>query len=281
MSKPVTLIFRFGFLLLNCWPFSNIEFLPVSPYTRAVVPTLLLSARQTDDTQKLWRACISEGWKIERIHSWKVPAISPTDVAVYGEPLFGKHVSSTLDFRLLDPSIDWLPNLPLKYRGRDVRLTTLAEARTITHRCFLKPADEKCFPARVYDHGGELPAIGLLPEDVPVLVQDVVAWTVEYRCFILNRQILTASAYWRHESLAKDAEGIWSSPPEEEAAARQFCDSVLQDASVELPTAVVVDVGHIKEHGWAVVEANAAWASGTYGCDPAQVLKVLLGCVAV
>jgi hypothetical protein len=203
------------------------------------------------------------------------------DIAVYGEPLFGKHVASTLGIRLLEPPNDWLPNLSLKYRGRDVRLTTLAEARTISRRCFLKPADEKCFTARVYDHGGELPAIGLLSEDVPVLVQDVVEWTVEYRCFVLNREILTTSAYWRHESLAKDAEGIWSSPPEEASAALRFCESVLQDASVELPAAVVVDVGYIRGQGWAVVEANAAWASGTYGCDPAQVLKVLLGCVVV
>lgn len=215
------------------------------------------------------------------MHSWRVPELPPSDVAVYGESLFGKHVATTLGFRLLEPPLDWLPQLPAKYCGRNVYLTTLADARTITHRCFLKPADEKCFDARVYEHGGQLPAVGLLPEALPVLVQDIVEWTVEYRCFILNRQLLTASAYWRHEALAKDAEGIWSSPSEETAEALQFCDSVLQDTSVDLLPAVVVDVGHIKGHGWAVVEANAAWASGLYGCDPAQVLKVLLGCVQI
>jgi len=35
--------------------------------------TLLLSARQTDDAQKLWRACIHEKWDIVRIHGWRVP----------------------------------------------------------------------------------------------------------------------------------------------------------------------------------------------------------------
>jgi len=34
-------------------------------------------------------------------------------------------------------------------------------------------------------------------------------------------------------------------------------------------------VGHIKDRGWAVVEANAAWGSGLYGCDPVKVLEVL------
>ncbi len=215
------------------------------------------------------------------MHSWKVPVLPPVELAVYGESLFGKHVASTLGFHLLEPAIDWLPNLPAKYCGRAVRLTTLAAARTITARCFLKPADEKCFPARVYDHGGQLPAIGLLPEDLPVLVQDIVEWTVEYRCFILNRQILTASAYWRQDSLAKDADGFWLSPSEEVAEAQRFCESVLLEQTIEMPSALVVDVGYIKGQGWAVVEANAAWASGIYGCDPTQVLQVLLGCVRV
>ncbi|HEY1169983.1 MAG TPA: ATP-grasp domain-containing protein [Verrucomicrobiae bacterium] len=243
------------------------------------MPTLLLSSRQTDDTQKLWRACISEEWKIERVHGWKVPEISNKHVAVYGESLFGKHVAKTLGFTLLEPSIDWLPKLPAQYRGRDVRLMTLAEARSVRERNFFKPADEKCFSPRVYEHGGQLPAEGLLPEELPVLVQGVVQWTVEYRCFVLNRRILTASAYWRHDALAKDAEGYWDSPAEEHAAAVQFCESVLRDSTVEIPYAIVIDVGYIADQGWAVVEANAAWASGLYGCDPAQVLKVLLGCV--
>ncbi|HNB74240.1 MAG TPA: hypothetical protein PLS70_24185 [Acidobacteriota bacterium] len=38
---------------------------------------------------------------------------------------------------------------------------------------------------------------------------------------------------------------------------------------------MVIDVGVISGKGWAVVEANAAFGSGIYGCDPAQVLPVL------
>ena len=37
----------------------------------------------------------------------------------------------------------------------------------------------------------------------------------------------------------------------------------------------VVDVGEIVERGWAVVEANAAWASGLCGANPGHVLSVL------
>ena len=37
----------------------------------------------------------------------------------------------------------------------------------------------------------------------------------------------------------------------------------------------VVDIGLIKDNGWAVIESNQAWASGIYGCDPYGVLTVI------
>lgn len=46
------------------------------------MPTLLLTARQTDDTQKLWRACITENWRVERVHNWRVPSVSVPEAVV-------------------------------------------------------------------------------------------------------------------------------------------------------------------------------------------------------
>jgi hypothetical protein len=60
------------------------------------MPTLLLSSRQTDDAQKLCRACIAEKWDVVRVHGWRVPEISSKDIAVCGEPLFAHHVAQTL-----------------------------------------------------------------------------------------------------------------------------------------------------------------------------------------
>ena len=56
---------------------------------------------------------------------------------------------------------------------------------------------------------------------------------------------------------------------------KSFIKTVLADERVDLPKAAVVDVGVIAGRGWAVVEQNAAWGSGLYGCDPAEVLRVL------
>ena len=121
------------------------------------MPTLLLSARQTDDAQLLWRACIAAKWEVVRVHGWEVPSLPPSDVAVYGEPLFAQHVAQMLGLRLVELTLDWLPPLPARWRSRDVRLTTLADARKVTERTFIKPADEKCFNARVYFNSAELP----------------------------------------------------------------------------------------------------------------------------
>jgi len=130
------------------------------------MPTLLLSSRQTEDAQKLWRACIVENWKVIRLHNWQVPDISPQDVAVYGEPL------------------------------RDGQPT-------------------------------------------------------------------------------KSEDGSWSSGDTELEEATRFCETVLQDQTVSLPDAVAVDVGVIQDPGWAVIESNAAFGDGIYGCDPVKVLRVL------
>lgn len=103
------------------------------------MPTLLLSARHTDDSQRLWRACIAANWDVQRVHGWKVPAVLAQDVAVYGEPLLANLVAQTLDLRLLEPPLDWLPRLPKHWRGRDVRLRRLADARTVSGRALSNP----------------------------------------------------------------------------------------------------------------------------------------------
>jgi len=239
------------------------------------MPTLLLTARQTDDTQKLWRACISENWKVERVHNWRVPSVEPSEAAIYGEPLFAQHVAQTLGLNLMEPSVDWLSRLNPKWRGRDVRLMTLSAARLVTERVFIKPAVEKSFEARVYSSGAELPAPGSLPEELPVLVQEVVEWPLEFRCFVLDRRVVTASPYWREGELARGEDESWKAADGEMQEAIQFCETVLSDPTVSAPEAIVVDVGKIQERDWAVIEANAAWGSGVYGCDAARVLSVL------
>lgn len=119
------------------------------------------------------------------------------------------------------------------------------------------------------------PADDVLPESTPVLIAEPVAWEVEYRCFALERQVLTSSVYLRYGELAQGQDGTWDAPDSEASEALELAGTVLRDPAVRFPAAAVLDVGRIVGRGWAVVESNAAWGSGIYGCDPALVLRVV------
>src|SRR5262249_45790296 len=133
----------------------------------------------------------------------------------------------------------------------------------------------KCFPARVYASGVELPDAAVLPGETPVLISAVVTWQVEYRCFVAERAVVTCSPYWRDGALAQAENGTWPILPGERGVALALAHSLLDAPAVAVPPAFVLDVGLIAARGWAVVEANSAWGAGIYGCDPALVLQVL------
>jgi hypothetical protein len=237
------------------------------------MPTLLLTPRQTEDAQELWRGSARLGWHVHRVHGWKVPQVDVADVAVYAEPLLSTHIAQTLGLELLGPTNDWLPSIPERWRNRSVLLATMKEARESMEPQFIKSAAGKEFDARVYDSGKDLPRGQMIGDSLPVLIQDVVQWDVEYRCFVSERSVRAASSYWRHGKESRDENGIWSDSELSEAV--EFCSAFLADPRVHAPDACVIDVGAIQGKGWAVIECNAAWSSGIYGCDGAAVLPVL------
>jgi hypothetical protein len=106
-------------------------------------------------------------------------------------------------------------------------------------------------------------------------MSEPVCWDTEFRCFVLEGQVVTLSIYSRKGELAEREDGSWPASEAELNAARDFCGSVLHDNRVKFPPAGVLDVGVIEGRGWAVVEANACWGSGIYGCDPHSVLETL------
>jgi hypothetical protein len=242
------------------------------------MPTLILPPRSTADCDALAGAAARAGWHLNHAPGWRFEANAdlPPDPVLYADPLFADVAAGPLGIALLDPPLAWLARLPRERSGRDVRFLPLGEARHLPGPLFAKPADDKCFPARVYADGGELPGDDLLPPDLPTLIQEPVVWEVEYRCFVQDRKVRALSPYMRFGELAQVEDGTWPAPPGEAADAEAFAQSVLDDdARVGLPPAVVLDVGIIAGRGWAVVEANAAWGSGIYGCDPDAVLPVV------
>jgi ATP-grasp domain-containing protein len=237
---------------------------------------LVLSPRYTPDSAALWKAAIQLGWSVERLQSHRPPdRLRGADLAIYGEALFTNIVANELGIALLEPTFDWVTRLPEVYRQREIKFTTLKEARTITKPTFIKPAYDKSFDAQVYEPGFNQPVFAHLPDDLPVLVAEPVSWEAEFRCFVLEREVQTISIYSRRGELAEGEDDTWSASEAEIEGVIRFSARLLQDAVVDMPPAFVMDIGQITNRGWAVVEANPAWASGIYGCDPAKILAVL------
>jgi len=236
------------------------------------MPTLIFTPRYTEDSQALWKAAGNLGWSIERLTGWRIPEHLQAlpEPVLYGEALFGPALAEQLGLTLLNPPEDWLVRLPLEFKRRQVSLSTLGAARSCTEPAFVKPPNDKSFPAGVY-RGSELP-IEYADESL-VLVSEVVTWEKEFRCFILNRSLRTYSLYSRFGELQRETE--FASSPDEDQQLEEFVSTLLADSRVDLPNATVVDVGTIAGKGWACVEQNAAWGAGIYGCDPTAVLEVI------
>lgn len=236
---------------------------------------VILAPRITDDSVSIWRQCINIGWKPERLQGWRVPdaLLNLRDqIVIYGEPLFAEAVADQLGLVLLEPSIDWLPNLPQEYVSRKVCRRTLREAGLERFPVFVKPAEGKVFEARVYDESSELPGGEQVDQTLEVLVSEIVDFRLEVRCIIRDRKLVTLSPYWRNDALAQNSSGAWVFIEDEELQARGFANWILTDQRIALPPACTLDIGRLGSGKWAVVEANPIWGAGLYGGDPLEIL---------
>ncbi len=238
------------------------------------MPVLILSPRYTADSNALWKAAIQAGWQVERLQTRQPSSyLKDMNPVLYGEGLFIAVIVEVLELAPLEPTFCWLTELSEHYRKREIQCTTLKMARAQKMPAFIKPAVGKSFDAKIYLSGSDLPIQDVFSEDMPVLISEPVAWEIEFRCFICERNLITYSPYLRTGQFLEDSG--WAATPDEIAGATEFCKLLLSDISVMLPPAIVIDIGYITNRGWAVVEANPAWASGLYGCDPSLVLGVL------
>ena len=240
--------------------------------------TLVLSPRYTDDSNAMWRAATERGWDVVRVRSYRTdaidPAVSTKGPVLYGETLLADALAEPLGLVVVEPSSSWLPSLPEAYRKRDVKLSTLGKARALRAPTSVKPVDEKIFKSLVWDDGAIIdPDLGMDDAEA-VHISEVVRFELEVRLFVANRRVHTYSAYLRSGVIAKDAAGEWPIADAEAKEAMRFANELLGDQRVELPEALVIDIGKTTDRGWCVVEANPCWASGLCGCDPRAALDV-------
>ncbi|NUR59994.1 MAG: ATP-grasp domain-containing protein [Catenulispora sp.] len=251
--------------------------------------TLVFSPRANDTSQVLAPAAYRRGLLTEHLTGWRVPEgfMLGGPAHLYAGPLFADAVAADLDIGLLEPPDDWLTRLPYDVVQRSISMLTMAEAWELRTAAFLKPPNDKSFPARLYRDGTQLPGADAVDSDTPVLASDPVTFTTEFRLYVLDGEIITGAQYAIDGDL--DIEPLAGHP----LAARilGFGREVLRECADTLPSAVVVDVGLIATDASAVysanttgagatrpavIEANAAWASGHYAADPERVLDAVL-----
>ena len=249
---------------------------------------LLISAQRTSTTVLLAEAAERRGLVVHELTGPTVlQALAGHDVYWYGGPRAALRAVRELRIGLLEPLDDWLTLLPHRFVGREITLSTLAHARQMTRPAFVKPPREKSLPAAVYANGSRLPRADELGPETPLLISEVVTFTVEYRLFVLDREIVTGSRYAVHGRL--DPAPLTGDPNEQ--AVREFAAELLHPPITDpigewtgrgsVPSAFVLDIGLIEspETGaqqWAVVEANMAWFAHCYAADPDRVLDVVL-----
>ena len=236
---------------------------------------LIITPNYKGEVKLLAKTAQALGWEIYR-GGWRIPDhLLKRPGAVYGEQFFCEVVADQMNWKLVANPLNWLAKLPETYTARKVSFMKLSEARNITEEKFIKPADDKCFEAKVYASGKDLTTNPDL-NDAPTLVSDVMKFTSEYRCVVKDRRVITSCCY-----LYKDYRVV---EPEINKpinylvnydAVVNFVNTMLADESVECAESTVIDVGRFKKDTYAVIESNPVYASGVYGCELVAMLDAL------
>ncbi|MFH9395982.1 ATP-grasp domain-containing protein [Streptomyces sp. NPDC017556] len=188
-------------------------------------------------------------------------------VHLHAGPSFADVVAPALGIALLEAPADWLARLPRALTRREVRAMPIDEAYRLRRPAFVKSPNDKSISALVYADGSRLPGPDAVDPATVVLVSDVMTFAVEYRLHLLDGAVHAAGQY-------AESGRLRLGPAEGDALA--FGREVLAAAGETLPSAIVVDVGRDDEGRWAVIEANAAWATGCYSADPDRSLDTVL-----
>ncbi|MEU8890121.1 ATP-grasp domain-containing protein [Streptomyces sp. NPDC048442] len=227
--------------------------------------TLVLPPRLTASAQAMRDAAHERGLPTVQLPTLDVPAELHAE-HLHAGPSFADVVAPVLGIGLLQAPEDWLALLPRTYTGREIHLMTIRQAYDLRRPVFIKSPNDKLIRALVYTDGSRLPGPDEVAPETPVLVSEVVEFAAEYRLYLLDGAVHAGSRYSENGRLSLG-------PLSEDAAA--FGAELLSACSGTLPSAIVVDVGKVGG-GWAVIEANAAWASGMYTTEPQRALDVVL-----
>lgn len=226
---------------------------------------LLISDKIDAERDALAEIFLRQGGTVHRLgRFWDPPAFEPSSVRVYGADSFCLVLQQKLGFPLCSPDDDLLLRVPSEFIRRKLRGQALGEILAGEFPAFVKPTMPKQFRGVVYSSVEALrEECRGLADETPVFVAEVVSFVCEVRGFVLDGRVLDVAIYEGRANLTE---------------AGAFVSALIE--AMELPRAVVIDVGFIAGRGWAVIEFNAVWGAGLNGCDAGKSLPAILAASA-
>jgi hypothetical protein len=231
---------------------------------------LLLHQRYTPDDQAIWRTAIQRGWRTERIGTAQIDIERKTlgykYFRYYGNTMHYENCAQHLPVKCVPIDPHNLTRLP-EFTKRKIELLTVEQHGLIVpQKEFLKCPYTKWIESRVYNPGEHLQNVQA--HDF-LYRQEIIQFTHEIRCFVLDGEILTAS-YYRNADKEFEPKELFDVPQEvREMAAQIFARCIW-------PRGVVFDFARLLDGSWAFIEANEAWASGLYDCNPEGCFQVII-----
>lgn len=196
-----------------------------------------------------------------------------TEGAPYGNNAFAEFLGQELRWNLRQNSLSWILQLPKQLVKRDIRRMTadkMHEEQQFKRNMlgnFFEPVDGRSFLPGTYDNG--LPD---LPDEEEIFVSEPVVWTVKYRYVIIDGRIASWCCYRVFNVFNNPS--IWRNLTQEKGVTNDSFVRTVLDHYRGAP-AYILDVGFIKDRGWAVVGSYPMWSSEVYGCDGDAFLQGL------
>lgn len=233
----------------------------------------------------VWRdmvAGVAGRWPVRRSRGDDVPEVRSPATAWWVATAHAARLSRhgvALELECVPPG--WVAGLDRQLTGRRVVAATvddvLASPRDVPASGFVKPAVAKldALPGAWCDDVAaavaDAAARGVRGGTVLEVCGDWLDVAAEYRSFVVDGDAARPSPY-------RLGEATWEPGFDERADARVGdAHRFAAEAAAQLhrdgrvPRAWVLDVARLADGGFVVVEANAPWASGTYGCELGRV----------
>lgn len=230
------------------------------------------------DTVTLIQTARAKGIRTETLlNNWKgiTDMVAPDErAALYGEHAFCEFVAQEMQWNLMQNSLDWVARIPQSFKKRSIRFMTFEEvidvennSQSILDKRILEPADEPCFQPAIYQT--RFPKV---PLDTPMLVSTDHEWVAKFRFIIVNKKIVTSCCYRILDTFNQPV--IWQTRYQfADMDAVTFVETLLEQ--VNCAPGCVIDVGVIKNAGWAVVGTKPIWSAELFGCNPRGFIEAL------